>query len=154
MAQQRRTEPDVIHRIQELAGSGYTGAAIERLLSVDPDYADRLPAIRTIQGIIRESGRSEEWWSVADASPDEARLVLPVLRWRARQLRSLDAAYRERHGGPPLTGPVRLANGLAIWIAKVRAIAPRLALDAAYRLALRYWTNPSPDLDEELAQHI
>ena len=143
---QRRTEPDVVHRITELADAGYTGAAIERLLSADPDYADRLPSLRTIQSIIADSEPITEWWSVSQADPDEARLVLPVLLYRARHLRELDPTYGN--------APLRLAKGLAQWIAKVRGVTPSLAPDAAYKLALRYWMKPTPDLDEELARHL
>jgi hypothetical protein len=46
---------------------------------------------------------------------------------------------------------VLLAPFLAEWIAKVRAIEPNLPLRVAYRLAWRYWLNPSPELDAYLA---
>ena len=147
-AVQRRTEPDVIHRIHELADLGYSGAAIERLLSADPDYADRLPSLRTVQDIIKDMWNTEEpeWWSVAQATPDEARLVLPVMLYRARYLRKLDPDYNML--------PLRLAKGLAHWIAKVRGVAINLTPSEAYKLALRYYINPTPDLDEELARRL
>ena len=155
MTQRRRTDPDVVRRIRDLAGSGYSGPSIERLMSVDPDYADRLPSLRTIQDIMRESEPVTEWWSVTEASVEEARLVLPVLRERIDHLRKLDAAYRARHGQPPAKAQtVRIARELGAWIAKVRGVAPSLALDKAYKLALRYWMKPGPELDEELARHL
>ena len=39
-------------------------------------------------------------------------------------------------------------------IAKVRGIVFNLEPDEAYKLALRYWMNPTPDLDEELARRL
>ena len=150
MAQRRRTDPEVVQRIRELAADGYTGPAIERLLSTD--YADRTPSLRTIQSIMREQPVTSEWWSVAEASVEEARLVLPVLADRIRYLNQAHAAQQTRHGlvARPL-GTVRLARDLAGWIAKVRAIEPTLPLREAYRLAWRYWMNPSPELDTYLA---
>lgn len=142
--QHRRTNPDVIQRIRELAGDGYTGPAIERVLSGDPEYADRTPSLRTIQDIAREQPVHDEWWSVAEASPEEARLVLPVLAERIGYL----------HGVHHLRGTVRLAKGLGEWIARVRSIAPDLPLTEAYRTAWRYWSDPSPELDQAFALRI
>jgi hypothetical protein len=148
----RRTEPDVLDRIRELAADGYSGPAIERLLSVDEGYADRTPSLRTIQSVARETPVTSEWWSVADASAEEARLVLPVLADRIAYLKEAHEAQRSRHGlhAAPL-GTVRLARDLATWIAKIRAIEPDLPLRDAYRLAWRYWSNPTPELDAYLA---
>lgn len=139
----RRTDPDVVQRVHELASDGYNGAAIERVLSADPEYADRTPSLRTIQDIARDVPVSTEWWSVAGASAEEARLVLPVLADRVDQLKG--------HG---LRGTVRLDKELAQWVAKVRAIAPDLPPREAYRLAWRYWASPSPELDQQLALRI
>lgn len=137
----RRIDPDVIQRIHEMAGEGYTGPAIERVLSADPEYADRTPSLRTIQDVARDTPEVTEWWSVAEADPTEARLVLPVLAERTRYLRTLHHT----------TEPVRIARDLGRWIAKVRAIEPALPPREAYRLAWRYWVNPSPELDAYLA---
>lgn len=143
MTRRRRTDPEVVQRIRELAGDGYTGPAIERLLS--NTYADRTPSLRTIQDIMREQPVTTEWWSVADATADEARLVLPVLADRIQHLAEME--------GVPVRklGTVRIDKELGAWIAKVRAIEPSLPPRQAYRLAWRYWLNPTPELDAELA---
>ena len=148
----RRTDPDIIQRIQELASDGYSGPAIERLLTSAAEYADRAPSLRTIQSVAREAPPTSEWWSVAEASAEEARLVLPVLADRIAYLQEAHAAQRSRHGMRVIgIGTVRLAKDLAVWIAKVRAIEPSIPPREAYRLAWRYWSNPKPDLDQYLA---
>lgn len=152
---QRRTDPDVLDRIRDLAADGYSGPAIERLLTADPEYADRTPSLRTIQSIARDTPTTSEWWSVAEASADEARLVLPVLADRIAYLTEAHEKQRTRHGQhvAPL-GTVRLARDLAVWIAKVRSVGPDLPPREAYRLAWRYWSNPTPELDAELALRL
>jgi len=141
----RRTDPDVLERIRELASDGYGGPAIERLLTSTPEYADRTPSLRTIQSVARESPPTSEWWSVAEASAEEARLVLPVLADRIAHLAEMEGVSIRK------LGTVRLARELAAWIAKVRAIEPSIPPREAYRLAWRYWSNPKPDLDQYLA---
>jgi hypothetical protein len=144
MTQRRRTDPDVLAHIRELASDGYSGPAIERLLTRS-EYADRTPSLRTIQDVMREAPSTSAWWSVAEASAEEARLVLPVLADRITHLAEME--------GVPIRklGTVRLARELAVWIAKVRAIEPAIPPRAAYRLAWRYWLDPTPDLDQTFA---
>ena len=155
MTQRRRTDPDVVQRIRELAVSGHTGPSIERLLSADPAYADLAPSLRTIQGIMREKViEPAEWWSVADASPEEARLVLPVLASQIRRRAQLERAYFAKHGrrlSSLPAGAFRLHRELAGWIARLRTIAPDMPVDDAYSLAIRYWFTPTPYLDAYLA---
>jgi hypothetical protein len=146
MTQRRRTDPYIVGRITELSSAGYTGPRIERLLSADPDWADELPSLRTIQDIARKAEPTTEWWNMAEADLDEARAVLPVLLWRVNWLRRHEPGYGNQ--------ALRIAKGLAKWIAKVRGIAPSLAPNEAYKLALRYWMKPTPDLDEELARAL
>lgn len=142
----RRTDPEIVQRIRELASDGYTGPGIERLLS--NAYADRTPSLRTIQSVMHEAPVSSEWWSVAEASAEEARLILPVLADRIRHLAEME--------GVPIRklGTVRIARDLAQWIAKVRAIEPSLTPREAYRLAWKYWLNPTPELDAALALRL
>ena len=94
---------------------------------------------------MRETPPTSEWWSVAEATADEARLVLPVLADRITHLAEMEGVSIRK------LGTVRLARELAAWIAKVRAIEPSIPPREAYRLAWRYWSNPKPDLDEYLA---
>lgn len=153
---QRRTDPDVVARIRELAVTGHTGPSIERLLSADVAYADRAPSLRTIQGIMRETeAKPAEWWSVTDASPEEARLVLPVLAEQIRRRATIERAYLERHGKRLTNSPpesFRLHRELAQWIAKLRAIAPDYP--EIYSLAIRYWFGAGPEQDAKLARWL
>lgn len=156
MAQRRRTDPEIVQRIRELAVTGHTGPSIERLLSVD--YADRTPSLRTIQGIMRErTAEPAEWWSVTEATAEEARLVLPILAEQIRRRATLEATYFEKHGrriSDLPVGALRIHRELAGWIAKLRTIAPELPLSDAYSLAIRYWfADDNPYLDAYLALH-
>jgi hypothetical protein len=147
-ALRRRTDPNVLQRIRELSSDGYTGPAIERMLTADAEYADRTPSLRTIQDVMREQPVTSEWWSVAEATPEEAALVLPVLADRITHLAEMEGVSIRK------LGTVRLAKDLAGWIAKVRAIEPSIPPRDAYRLAWRYWLNPTPDLDQDLALRL
>lgn len=155
MAQRRRTDPDIVLRIRELAVSGHTGPSIERLLSAE--QPDLTPSLRTIQGIMRETeAKPDEWWSVAEASPEEARLVLPVLAAQIRRRGQVEAAYFAKHGrhlSQLPAGALRLHRELAEWIAKLRTIAPEMPDDDVYSLAIRYWFGSTPYLDAFLALH-
>lgn len=157
MAQRRRTNPDVVLRIRELTWAGHTGPSIERLLSADPQYADSAPSLRTIQSIMRETeAKPDEWWSVAESSPQEARLVLPVLAAQIRRRAELEQVYFAKHGrrlSPLPAGALRLHRELAGWIAKLRTIEPEIPVNDAYSLAIRYWFGATPYLDAYLALH-
>lgn len=155
----RRIDPEVVQRIRELSALGHHPAGIERHLSADEEFADRTPHVRTIQKVVRDITPAEprDWWSVTEATAEEARLVLPVLAEQIRRRANLEAAYEARHGrriSDLPAGALRIHRELAAWIAKLRTIAPELPLSEAYSLAIRYWfADTNPYLDAYLALH-
>ena len=133
------TPIDVVVEIHTLAAAGANAAQIERHLSAVPEFADRLPGLRTIQKFARQVKVGERTWSAMKAHPVEAHLVMPVLGELARR------------------GIVTsLAPAMAQWIASVRRIRPEIDLYDAFRFAVRYQSaTPAQmqEIDVDLAQH-
>src|SRR6476619_5835372 len=79
--QGKRTDPDVRDNIVDRALEGWTAAAILRAMEQDVRFASRMPGIRTVQSIVREVAARDGsgQWSLADATADQLRHVLPVL---------------------------------------------------------------------------
>lgn len=112
-------------------------------LEADGRYQGRVPSQRTIESIQadmrpRDSGPR---WTLADADPAEAALVLPVL---AAVTRNSDG--RLGH----------FSTDTAAWIARLRVAAPRLSPIEAYRWAVRYQSaiaagKDTAELDRQLA---
>jgi len=132
----------VVEAIEERAREGYTPAQIERELSQMPQYATRLPTIRTIQRIVADVKDVSPEWSIATADPADLPLVVGVLPELVEQ-----------------TGGRRLAftTSEAAWVARVRRAAPDLAAKwALWLAAYKYLTRdqkkePTTDLDLLLA---
>lgn len=141
----RRIHPDVQAEIENLALKGFGASQInvklhEHFGAKEPS---KLPHLKTIQRVISDTVPRDSTapWRLADAVAEDAALVLPVL-----------AAVIEESEG-------RVANltiGQARWIAKLRHVAPDLALWTVYVLANTYmrceeWNMPTADLDAYLA---
>jgi hypothetical protein len=136
----RRTDPDVRQAIEALAGQGWSTARMIALLDADSRYADRVPAVRTVQAIAsphRRSARPGTPWTFLDADPDDARLLLPML------------AQLQRRGVPWVTGDV------AAWLVRIARAAPGVDPGAALLAAVRYLTcardgTPADQADQAL----
>lgn len=121
------------------------------MLELDERFEGRpIPHLRTIQGKLRErrpgAEPSSDRWSIRDADPEDAALILPALAMAQRHLGG---------GG----GPARLAKGHAAWIARLRRAVPAMPVDAAYSLASAYWSADrsgwgTPGLDRFVAMGL
>ena len=135
------TDPAVQTEIHTLAAGGWNAAQIEAALLARSDLTGRVPGRRTIQKIARRMTVGPDRWAPLDVSPDEARLVLPVLGELIRRgiVTSLDPK-------------------IALAIAAVREIAPGLPLYDAFRFAVRYSMTPHRDerqqIDLDLARAV
>jgi len=138
-----RVEGDVEDEIRRLALMNWTAAQISRELEKRPDFVGRVPQDRTMRRAVRwyRPDDTSGWWSVAEADPEDAALVLPVL-----------AEGIERSGG----WWQRFSKDLAGWIVKVRLAAPDMPPVWALQVAFSYWSHgrhdePSDNLDTMLA---
>lgn len=129
-----REEADRLLRLR------YTPSEVLAELDRSPDWDKaELPHLRTIQRYAREivartgfggEGRkADEQWTVADARPEDAALVLPVLRALTSAMRAFNFS---------------LTKTDADWIARLRRVAPSIPPLLAFDFARRYqeWTAP------------
>ena len=119
----RRTDPDIRARIINLARLDWTPSRIEEKLSLDPEFATRVPSKRTIEfiaGPIRRQKRGDtgDTWNFASSEGDEARLLLPILRW----------AIEESHGKV-----LSLTTLQAQWIYRIVSAVPDIPAETAFR---------------------
>jgi len=140
-----RIPGDIEAEIKSLALEGYTPPQIHEALERTPEFEGRmLPVVKTIKRIIERyfpKGLPSERWGLADADGDDAAMILPVL-----------AAVIERTAGRVS----HLTKAQAVWVQKIRRVAPDLAPWWAFRLAVTYMVRvhreqPTADLDELLA---
>jgi hypothetical protein len=140
----RNIDVDVRVEIERLANSPSANAtAIHRSLVDDDRFEGRVPLVRTVQSIVKESRvrDSSGTWSLQDAAtPDEARILLPVL--------GAKLALSER--ADPLT------NEEAKWALVVGRAVPDLSARNTYTMARAYLVRsergePAADLDVLLA---
>ena len=139
----RRVDPDVLRATQRALVLGYAPTAVLRQLRADEALRDRVPSLRTIVSMAAELRSTDaETWTVGEADPEDARLVLPVLAdlIRAGQMTSVT---RE-------TGR---------WIAIVRGIVPDLPTIEVLLFASRYQAalargDSTHELDVELASRL
>jgi len=138
-----RMDGDIEEEVQRLARLNRTAAQILRELGKRPEFKGRLPQERTMRRAVRwyRPDDTSGWWSVAEADPEDAALVLPVL-----------AGGIERGGG----WWQRFSKDLAGWIVKVRVAAPDIPPLWAFRVAQEYsWREsreePTDSLDTMLA---
>ncbi len=142
-----RLDPAVEARIREYIldprNNGLSAPAILDKLSTDPEFAERLAAAnksiseRTIRDRINRLRPPDTSgpWSMADADPEDAALVLPVL-----------AEAIEWSGGHSR----RFSKAVARWIVKVRVAAPDLPVSWALNVAEAYRAAEERSDGEEL----
>ena len=121
----RRFSVDVQQEIEPLHEQGYGPKQILDKLVSRFGRAE-VPSLRTVQSIVSELKRRDdtsETWTVAEASPAEISLVMPVLHAVAEETSSRT---------------VTMTRDRAEWVLKVRAAAPQLPLWSVYRFAQRY----------------
>lgn len=124
MTTQRRMNLDVLQKIEEFALQGRSAAQIHRQLDKEDGYRGGVPTLRTVQRVVKEITPRDpsEPWSLGDNVEGEA-LIVPVL---AELIERTDG--RRRH----------LTRSEATWIARIRSVAPGLALWHCYMLAVAY----------------
>lgn len=146
----RRTDPEVVEAIGELAvREGLKAPTIRLRLQGDERYAGRVPADdRTIRAVIARYRRQlvarpealPPRWLLANATGDEAALVLPVMKAKAE------------HGALPI-----LNTAEAAWVVKIRSAAPTMPPWDALLLAgqyLRTLRDSSPGATEGLDRFL
>lgn len=121
------------------------------MLELDERFEGRpIPHLRTIQAKLRErrpgAQPRADRWTVREADPEDAALILPALAMAQRRLGDSG-------------GPARLTKGHAEWIARLRRASPRMSVEAAYTLAAAYWTAEqsgwgTPGLDRFVAMEL
>lgn len=156
MATKRRGRPridgDVEFEIKRLAHRGWTPAQIHRELERRPKFRGRVPVNRTVQRAVArlkpppDEGDEGEEWSLADADPAEAALVLPALA------EVLEFLAGDITGAPRPYFPKKQAA----WIAHLRTAAPDMPGLWAFFMAMDYWVfslagEPMDALDELVA---
>lgn len=139
----QRTDPDVRAEVERLSLEGWWAAAIHRKLTDDQRFRGRVPEPRTIQNLVRQATPRDPSgvWVLAEATAENARLVLPVL---AEVLRRTDG--RKSH----------LTRGEGDWISRLGGAVPDLPGWWVYELAHRYMRRlsrelPTSPFDELLA---
>lgn len=128
-----RTLPNVRARIEELANEAHGAQQIADKLVLE--VGDHAVSAKTVRAHLKErkalndaaapvKGGTEDQapWSLRDADPAEAALVLPVIG-------ALDRAQG---------ADWRINKATAHWIARVRMAAPSIPLLDAFRIAVRY----------------
>lgn len=141
----RRTDPDVLAFVRELASKGYAPRRIFDRLGQTDRFSGRTPSLRTLYALIGEMTPTPgPGWRMAAADPDDAALILPVL----------GAVTRNSDGRIG-----HFTDATAGWIARIRRVAPMLEPIAAYRWAVRYQTataagRDTGELDRELSRDM
>ncbi|CAN5246616.1 hypothetical protein BH23CHL1_BH23CHL1_13500 [soil metagenome] len=147
LAQRKRPryiDGDVQDAIETLAiDTDWGPTQIQRHLEAKPEFAGRLPKIRTFQDVVKEvrSADPTETWSVHDSNPETANLVLETI-----------AVMMVQTGGSVRN----VTKGLAEWIVKVGTICPKMSYPNVYRMAWLYNVRiinkeSTTDLDAYLA---
>lgn len=137
---QHRTDPDIARDIRDLTLQGYAPRRVHD--RIGQKYGERAPSLRTLYSIVGELRPPKgPGWSLANADPADAQLVIPVM---ATLLRNSEG----RVG--------RLSVETARWVAIIRRVAPRMAAGSVYRWAIRYESaqaagRDTRELDWELA---
>ncbi|MBA3779736.1 MAG: hypothetical protein H0X16_10655 [Chloroflexi bacterium] len=137
----KRTRPEVRTRIRELYLEGNNAAQIQRKLDEEEHWADDVPALRTIQHLVRQMAGPRDTsgdWSVTGADADEARLVLPVLAEVITRTRGRVKRFTRKQGE---------------WIAKLSRIDPNLPAWYVYDLAKAYIAHEDQGADSLVVDH-
>ena len=120
----RRIDGDIEAEIRRLAVREWAATQIHRELERRSDFKGRVPSLRTVQRIADDYAKDTTWWSLADADPDDAALILPVL-----------AELMEQSQGHVS----RLYKGLADWIVRIRRAAPDMPVTWSLEVTLTCW---------------
>lgn len=124
----RRIDVEIREQIETLANERLSGPQIQERLSLNKEFAARVPSLRTIQSVMREAlvpavRADAEAWTVATAAADEAQHVLPVLGCVIDRTRGRVTQLRRDH---------------AAWVARIRAAVPHLGEWRIYLEAGQY----------------
>lgn len=125
MATRRRRylDADVQGAIEARAIDGLTPSQVLRDLERQPQYARRLPTLRTVQRIVKEAPKDQSApWSLADSDGEDARLILET--WQA----AITTGMRR----------INITNAQAEWVLKIRKAAPGLSPYYVWLLAGDY----------------
>src|SRR5688572_30683712 len=134
------TPKDVIEAITTMTLAKVGPTEIGRRLKADPKFAGRVPQPRTIKryvALAKGSSDVSEPWRLADADPDEAALVVPVI-----------AAVVEHTAGRVQS----VSKAEAAWIVKIVGAAGDIDPWDAYRLARLLLSDP--DAERDVQQYL
>lgn len=138
-----RVDGEIRAWIARKVAIGLDAATIYKLLGRQPQFRGRVPTDRSVRRqVAKLRGDDTTEWSLVDAEPAEASLVLPVL----------GEMIKQSYGRPVL----RLRRGLADWIVRISRAVPDIPPSWALDVALNYWrlhleSEPTHGLDEMLA---
>ena len=140
----QRIDPDVRRAAYEQLLLGFSPRAVLRDLRADRRFADRIPSLRTLASMKAALRPSDVGltWTVAEADPADAVLVLPVLA--------------ELIAVGNMTSVTRLTGS---WIARLRRIAPAMPTIDVLVFASRYQAAASAGdsthlIDIDLARYL
>ena len=126
----KRIPGDIEDAIVEKTVLGWSAAQIDDYLDSVDAFADRLPSKRTIQRMVKERRTTDTTgsWSLADAEPDQAKLVLEVLPTKVAETSGQSS---------------RFTIGEADWLIRIRSAAPDLPMRIAWLLSRMYLSRQS-----------
>ena len=114
-----RTDADVLDAIEDGLGKGRSPRQIKGELDHRPQFAGRVPSVRTISRkakTFRPPG-DEERWSLVGAESEEAAAVLPVFAAMAKRDRVCQCAFVTGEVAQVLVAIKAVASDLDPWVA-------------------------------------
>ena len=114
-----RTDADVLEAIEDRFGRGRSPRQIYGELTANPHFAGRVPSVKTI-GRKAKTFRlpnPEERWSLAEADPEEAAVVLPVFAAMAKRDRVWRCQFVTKEEAQILVRITAAAPDLDPWVA-------------------------------------
>ena len=138
--QGQKTDDDVVREIEGLDDlRRYSAHQIREIVAAMPEYNGRVPKVRAVQGIIKRyrDRQGTEPWSFVHSTPEDARLVLPVL------LHLSDASEGRR----------RLTRSEADWVARVAKVVPWLTDVDLWGFAAHYMKRIQQGKDTSRLDH-
>ncbi len=116
MPRRRRIEPKILAEIRQKSLLGWSGPIIQKhlqTLHANGEIEQPSPALRTIQTIMSEYALPDpsEPWTLKDADPEDAEVILPELAHMALTTQGSRAQF---------------SRAEAEWILKIRQLAPDL----------------------------
>jgi hypothetical protein len=114
-----RTDADVLEVIEDRLGRGRTPRQIYGELTANPRFAGRVPSIKTMWRKAKtfHPPTAEERWSLREADPEEAAVVLPVFAAMAKRDRVWQCKFITKEQAQILVRVNAAAPDLDPWVA-------------------------------------